>query len=72
MLNLYGETLRKELSMFLFISYDKVSFYVLSKGRVIYYQTISFTPIKFANPPVIKTPDLKSLVFIFFSNFLIV
>ena len=46
MLNLYGETLRKELSMFLFISYDKVSFYVLSKGRVIYYQTISFTPIK--------------------------
>ena len=29
MLNLYGETLRKELSMFLFISYDKVSFYFL-------------------------------------------
>lgn len=46
MLNLYGENLKKELSMFLFMDYDKISFYVLSKGRVIYYQSISMTPIK--------------------------
>lgn len=46
MLNLYGESLKKELSMFLFMAYDKISFYILSKGRVLYYQSISITPIK--------------------------
>lgn len=46
MLNLYGENLRKELSMFLFMSYDKISLYLLSKGRVLYFQSISITPIK--------------------------
>ena len=46
MLSLYGEHLKKELAMFLFMSYDKISFYILSKARVIYFQSISMTPIK--------------------------
>lgn len=46
MLSLYGEHLKKELSMFLFMSYDKISFYILAKGRVLYFQSISMTPIK--------------------------
>lgn len=46
MLSLYGEHLKKELAMFLFMSYDKISFYILSKGRVLYFQSISMTPIK--------------------------
>lgn len=46
MYNLYQEDLKKETAMFLFMSYDKITFYILSKGRVIYYQNFSITPIR--------------------------